>query len=113
MLWVWPPQISMMAHSRVAEARMAETRSRESAGSRYSLRCFIFGLEFAEHFERDTGFVFIDLLEREAGVGEDVVAGLDVGSAVDADAAVDTGEANVGFQDAVGLVGAENLSGDG
>src|SRR5215475_6572564 len=102
----------MMAHSRVTARRMAATRSRAREGSRYSLRCFIFGLELAEHFKSDTGFVFVDLLESEAGVAEDVVAGFDGGGAVDADASVNAAEADVGFEDAVSRVGAEDFSGD-
>jgi hypothetical protein len=113
MLWVCPPQISMMAHSRVAAARIDAARSRATAGSRYSLRCFILGLELAEHFEGDARFVFIDALKGETGMGEDVVAGADVGRAVDADTAMDASESDVGFEDAVGGVGAEDLSGDG
>jgi hypothetical protein len=66
-----------------------------------------------EHVDRAEGFFFVQLLEREAGVGKDIVAWFYFGGAFDTDAAVDSGEADVGFQEAVVLTDGEDFSRDG
>jgi hypothetical protein len=92
---------------------MAAIMSPASAASRYSLRCFIFGLEFAQRLQCEARFFFIHALKSETSVGQHVFAGPHVGRAFYADASVDASEADVGFEHAVTFSDAENLSGDG
>src|SRR4051812_14628955 len=100
-VWVWPPQISISGHSRVAVRRIAATMSAANLGSRYSLRCFRLPLHLAKHFQRLACLFFVDLLESKTGVGEHVVSWAYVRRTLDADASMDAAEANVGFEKSV------------
>jgi hypothetical protein len=67
----------------------------------------------AKHFEGLQRFLFIYLLEREAGVCEHIVSRFDGRRAFDADAAADPAEANVGLEKAVTSFDGEDFAGDG
>jgi hypothetical protein len=93
--------------------RIAATISAATIGSRYSLRCFRSALHLLEQLQRLARLFFVNLLERETGVGQHIISGPHVGRALDADAAMHAAKANVRLQQAVALRDAEDLSGNG
>src|SRR5579872_5961030 len=74
MVWVWPPQISMMVHGRVTFFRIADASCSAAFGSRYSLTNFTELLFYVAHllqvFKYSHGFFFINHADREADVNE-------------------------------------------
>src|SRR5690348_2809475 len=75
MVWVWPPQISIIVQGRVTFLRIAAASCSAAFGSRYSLRNFTKLLFHRAHllevFEDALGFVFVNHADSEADVDED------------------------------------------
>src|SRR5579872_188163 len=80
MVWVWPPQISMMVQGRVTFLRIAVASCSAAFGSRYSLTNFTEFLFYISHllevFEHALGFFFVDHADGEADMDENIFADL-------------------------------------
>src|ERR1700758_1996637 len=74
MVWVWPPQISMIVHGRVTFLRIAPASCSAAFWSRYSLRNFTEFLFHRAHFFQDLedalSFLFVDDADGESHVHE-------------------------------------------
>src|SRR5579864_3076096 len=84
MVWVWPPQISMIVHGRVTFLRIARASCSAAFWSRYSLRNFTEFLFHRAHFfqelEDALGFFIVDDTNGESNVHEKVFADFGFGS---------------------------------
>src|SRR5271157_3899136 len=108
MVWVWPPQISMIVQGRVTRLRMAWASCSAAFWSRYSLRNFTEFLfqraQFREILEDALRFGFVNDADGETHVDEDVFADFGFGSIGQVDFLADAAE--VDFADAEGDVAA-------
>src|ERR1700739_4746688 len=104
MVWVWPPQISMMVHGRVTFWRIAPASCSAAFWSRYSLRNFTEFLFQSAHLlkvlEDALGFVLVDDADGEAHVDENVFSDFGFGSVRKID--VFANAAEIHFADAEG-----------
>src|SRR5438270_2982948 len=106
MVWVWPPQISMIVHGRVTFCRIVAASFSAALGSRYSLRNFTKLLFHRAHllevFEDALGFVLVNHADSESNVDQDVLADFGFGSVGEVHFFADAAEIN--FADAEGDV---------
>jgi hypothetical protein len=106
MVWVWPPQISMMVHGRVTFWRIAAASFSAAFGSRYSLRNFTELLFHRPHllevFENAFRFFLVNDADGESDVDQDVLADFGFGSVGEIDFFADAAE--IDFADAEGDV---------
>src|SRR6476469_3017168 len=96
MVWVWPPQISMIVHGWVTFLRIAAANCSAALGSRYSLRNFTELLFHRAHllevFEDAFGFVLVNHADGKSDVDQDVLADLRFGSVGEIDFLADAAE---------------------
>src|SRR5579862_8837609 len=108
MVWVWPPQISMIVHGRVTFWRIAPANCSAAFWSRYSLRNFTEFLFQSAHLlkvlEDALGFVLVDDADGEPDVDQDVLPDFGFGSVRQVDVLTDAAE--VDLADAEGDVAA-------
>src|SRR5579863_2033386 len=106
MVWVWPPQISMIVHGRVTFWRIAPANCSAAFWSRYSLRNFTeFLLQPAHLFqvlEDALGLVLVDHADSEPDVDQDVLPDFSFGCVRQIDVFADAAE--IDFADAEGNV---------
>src|SRR6266576_4014093 len=101
-VWVWPPQISMIVHGRVTFLRMAPASCSAAFWSRYSLRNFteflLHRAHFFQHLEYTLGFFLIDDADGKSHVDENILADFGLGSVCEVDLFADAAE--IDFADA-------------
>src|SRR5271165_2432713 len=101
MVWVWPPQISMIVHERVTFPRIACASCSAAFWSRYSLRNFTEFLfqasEFFEVLEDSFGLGLVDHTDGETDVDEDILADLGLRSVGQVDVFADAAEVDLGL----------------
>src|SRR5512140_1010934 len=83
-VWVWPPQISMIVHGRVTFWRIATANCSAAFGSRYSLRNFteflFYCAHLLEYLEDALCFVLVDHTDGESDMDEDIFSDFRFGS---------------------------------
>src|SRR5579863_210193 len=98
-VWVCPPQISMIVQGRVIFSRTARPSCSAAFGSRYSLRNFTELLFQPAHFfqilEDALGFGFVNHADGEADMHQHVLADFDFGSVGQVDFLADAAEVNL------------------
>src|SRR6266498_856991 len=99
MVWVWPPQISIIVHGRVTFWRIAPANCAAAFWSRYSLRNFTKLLFHRPHlfqqFEDALRFSFVDDADGESYVDENVFADLSLWRVSEIDVFADAAEVNL------------------
>src|ERR1700757_2563260 len=83
MVWVWPPQISMIVHGRVTFLRIAPASCSAAFWSRYSLRNFTEFLVHRAHFFQDLenalSFLLVDDADGKSDVNQNIFADFGLG----------------------------------